>query len=81
MELVRGLNSFNGSVPCVLSLGNFDGCHLGHKAILNELVVKAIECQLPATVITFEPYPEEFFAKTPKIRLMPLTTKLPILEA
>jgi riboflavin kinase / FMN adenylyltransferase len=42
---------------CVLSIGNFDGLHLGHQAILNTVVRKARELALPAVAMTFEPHP------------------------
>ena len=46
----------------VLTIGNFDGVHLGHRALLAELTAKARELALPATVLTFEPHPRELFA-------------------
>ena len=42
---------------CVLSIGNFDGLHLGHQAILQTVVRKAKELSLSAVVMTFEPHP------------------------
>ena len=46
----------------VLTIGNFDGVHLGHRALLAELIAKARALALPATVLTFEPHPRELFA-------------------
>jgi riboflavin kinase/FMN adenylyltransferase len=43
--------------PCVLSIGNFDGLHLGHQAILETVVRKARDLALPAVALTFEPHP------------------------
>jgi riboflavin kinase/FMN adenylyltransferase len=43
--------------PCVLSIGNFDGLHLGHQAILATVVRKARDLSLPAVALTFEPHP------------------------
>ena len=67
MELIRGL--VNLRLPtlgqhrgCVATIGNFDGVHLGHQAVLGQLAEKAAELNLPAVVITFEPYPQEYFA-------------------
>ena len=48
--------------PCALTIGNFDGVHLGHQALLNTLVAQARARGLPACVLTFEPHPREFFA-------------------
>jgi len=62
MELLRGIHSLTAQHRgCVLSIGNFDGIHLGHKAVLSRLVLEAQRLQVPATVMTFEPQPAELF--------------------
>ena len=48
--------------PCVVSIGNFDGVHLGHQAILRRTVELARERGLPAAVLTFEPHPTRVVA-------------------
>jgi len=48
--------------PCALTIGNFDGVHRGHQAILAELRRAADERGLVPTVMTFEPHPREYFA-------------------
>ncbi len=48
----------------VLTIGNFDGVHLGHRALLARLSASAAAEGLPATVLTFEPHPREFFSPT-----------------
>ncbi len=48
--------------PIALTIGNFDGVHLGHQAILARLKQVASVFDLPAHVMTFEPHPREFFA-------------------
>jgi riboflavin kinase/FMN adenylyltransferase len=66
----------------VLAIGNFDGVHLGHQALLTRLEAKARELGLPASVMTFEPHPRELF--TPEqapARLTSLREKLGLLEA
>lgn len=64
MELIRGLRNLpRFPRGCVATIGNFDGVHLGHQAVLGQLAEKAQELGLPAVVITFEPYPQEFFAR------------------
>ena len=45
-----------------VTIGVFDGVHLGHQAVFRHLLEKARELGLPATVITFEPQPQEFFS-------------------
>ncbi len=47
---------------CVATIGKFDGVHLGHQLILDQLKEQAREKNLPALVIVLEPHPEEFFA-------------------
>jgi riboflavin kinase / FMN adenylyltransferase len=49
-------------VPLALTIGNFDGVHLGHRAMLERLKREAAARGLPAAVMTFEPHPREFFA-------------------
>jgi riboflavin kinase/FMN adenylyltransferase len=48
--------------PCALAIGNFDGMHLGHQALLKRLVETAKSLNLTSAVMTFEPHPREFFA-------------------
>lgn len=48
--------------PCALAIGNFDGMHIGHQALLKKLVETAKSFNLTAAVMTFEPHPREFFA-------------------
>ena len=62
MQIIRNiLNLKPHHHGCVATIGNFDGVHLGHQAVLGQLAEKADELCLPLTVITFEPQPEEFF--------------------
>ena len=64
MELIRGLHNLRPHHRgCVATIGNFDGVHLGHQAVLGQLAERAAELNLPAVVITFEPHPREFFAR------------------
>ncbi|MDH4192080.1 MAG: riboflavin biosynthesis protein RibF, partial [Betaproteobacteria bacterium] len=48
--------------PQALTVGNFDGVHRGHQAMLARLVAKARELGVPSCVLTFEPHPREFFS-------------------
>lgn len=62
MELIRGLQNIRSEHHgCVATIGNFDGVHLGHQAVLGQLAEKAVELSLPTTLITFEPQPMEYF--------------------
>jgi riboflavin kinase/FMN adenylyltransferase len=63
MELIRGLHNLRPRHHgCVATIGNFDGVHLGHQAVLGQLAEKSAELGLPTTVITFEPQPQEYFS-------------------
>ncbi len=63
MELIRGIHNLRPRHRgCVATIGNFDGVHLGHQAVLGQLAEKAEEFGLPAVVITFEPQPQEYFS-------------------
>ncbi|WP_310451657.1 bifunctional riboflavin kinase/FAD synthetase [Sulfuritalea sp.] len=61
MLVFRGVPE-RATTSTVLTIGNFDGVHRGHRALLAELTAKARELALPATVLTFEPHPRELFA-------------------
>lgn len=66
--------------PCVLTIGNFDGVHLGHQAMLAQLHTLADERQLSPAVMIFEPQPREFFAPaTAPARLTNLVEKQALL--
>lgn len=63
MELVRYLHNLKERHwGCVVTIGNFDGVHLGHQAVIQQLNNLARRLQLPAVVLIFEPQPLEFFA-------------------
>jgi riboflavin kinase/FMN adenylyltransferase len=61
-----------GAMPCALTIGNFDGVHRGHQAMLARLKQAAAERGLPAAVMTFEPHPREVF--TPELAPARLTS-------
>jgi len=63
MELIRGLSQLRPKHRgCVATIGNFDGVHRGHQAVLQQLKAKASILKVPTTVVIFEPQPFEFFA-------------------
>lgn len=67
MELIRGLHNLRERHRgCVLSIGNFDGFHRGHQALIGRLRQHAQRTRLPAAVQIFEPTPREVFAKGPR---------------
>lgn len=62
MELIRGLKNLHAQHRgCVATIGNFDGVHLGHQAVLGQLAEQAARRHVPSVVITFEPQPMEYF--------------------
>lgn len=63
MEFIRGMHNIRDRHRgCVLTIGKFDGVHLGHEAVLAKLIKKSQELDLPSVVMLFEPQPEELFA-------------------
>ncbi len=81
MRVTRGVPAA-AAAPVALTIGNFDGVHLGHQEMLAELKRAATRLGLPACVLTFEPHPREFSApdKAPT-RLTSLREKLELLAA
>ena len=78
MQLVRGLHNLRQAHRgCVATIGNFDGVHLGHQAVFARLCAHGRQLGEPATVITFEPQPQEYFApEAAPARLTRLREKL-----
>jgi riboflavin kinase/FMN adenylyltransferase len=87
MQLLRGLHNpglgKNGvaDTKCVATIGNFDGVHLGHQAIIRQVIQEAKKRQLPALIIIFEPQPMEFFkGNDAPARLMRFREKFHVLD-
>ena len=69
-----------GTQPHALTIGNFDGMHLGHQAILSEVRAQAAALGVTAGLVTFEPHPREFFAPhAAPTRLSSLREKIELL--
>ncbi len=83
MKLIRGLYNLPVTARgCVATIGNFDGVHLGHQAVIGQCRDQAVELGLPLTVITFEPQPREYFhPRNTPARLTRLREKIRALEA
>lgn len=62
MRVFRGLRHPDLLRPCALTIGNFDGVHRGHQAMLALLINEARHRGVPPAVLTFEPHPRDFFA-------------------
>jgi riboflavin kinase/FMN adenylyltransferase len=78
MKFIRGLSNLHArSSACALAIGNFDGLHRGHVALLERAKLAARELGLPTGVMIFEPMPREYFSRSqPPPRLGELRDKL-----
>ena len=63
MKVFRGLPNDRARAPCALTIGNFDGVHRGHQALLAHVRSASASLGLEAAVMTFEPHPREYFAQ------------------
>ena len=83
MEVIRGWHNLRPEHHgCVATVGNFDGVHLGHRALIGKLAALGRDLAVPATLVTFEPQPLEFFAgENAPPRLTRLREKLSALRA
>lgn len=81
MELIRGRHNLRAEHRgCVLAIGNFDGVHLGHQAVLEQLAQLGGELRRPTLVMLFEPQPKEFLQPdAAPARLTRLREKLQLL--
>lgn len=82
MELIRGLVNFRERQRgCVLTIGSYDGIHLGHQALLGRLNEHAARLSAPTVLLTFEPLPREYLSpQTPPARLTSLRERWRVLE-
>ncbi|MGZ5180173.1 MAG: bifunctional riboflavin kinase/FAD synthetase [Ramlibacter sp.] len=63
MQIFRGFHHPGIAKACALTIGNFDGVHRGHQAMLALLSNEARHRGVPSCVLTFEPHPRDYFAK------------------
>jgi riboflavin kinase/FMN adenylyltransferase len=64
MRIIRGLHNLSKLNGCVVTVGNFDGVHLGHQKVILGALEKAKSLGVPLVVISFLPTPQAFFNKT-----------------
>jgi riboflavin kinase/FMN adenylyltransferase len=82
MLVTRGGAAARASAPVAVTVGNFDGVHLGHQAMLARVVAAARERGVVPAVLTFEPHPQELFApQSAPTRLTSLREKAELLAA
>lgn len=83
MKLIRGLH--NLPIPwsaCAMTIGNFDGLHLGHQQLIERCKSLSKQYSVPSVLLTFEPYPQVYFSNDENIpRLMSLRDKFLELSA
>lgn len=86
MRLIRGLHNLTQfsdvlTRGSVVTIGNFDGVHLGHQQVLDQVKTLALSQSIPSVVMVFEPLPIEFFSPaSAPVRLMNLREKLRAFE-
>lgn len=82
-QLIRGtVNLHPEHYGSVVTMGAFDGVHLGHQAILRQVVEHSARLNLPSVVIIFEPLPREYFQRTAAVaRILPFRDKCQALFA
>lgn len=71
---IKELQDFRGANRTALTIGNFDGCHLGHKSLIQWISQRAHEERLLAAILTFDPHPAEALGMVdtiPKIQSLP----------
>lgn len=77
MSIIRSLNQLSAEHrPSVVTIGNFDGVHLGHQQVISTLLKASQQYSLPATVMTFDPLAKEFFAPEHTKRLLPTQQRI-----
>ncbi|HMI36796.1 MAG TPA: bifunctional riboflavin kinase/FAD synthetase [Steroidobacteraceae bacterium] len=80
LQLVRGTPR-GAQSPCVVTIGAFDGLHVGHQALIARTLARARESQVPSVLLSFEPMPREFLSpKDPPARLTNLRERWRLLE-
>ena len=81
METIQGISRFKSKLPTAITIGTFDGVHIGHRQILLRLINDAKEADLNAVLVTFFPHPRMVLQKESDIKLLnTLEEKIEILN-
>ncbi len=70
MNIVQSISKYDNTTPIVITIGTFDGVHIGHQKIINRLINNAKELDLLPTVLTFFPHPRMVLQKDADIKLL-----------
>ena len=70
MKVYKDINSYPADKKSILTIGTFDGIHIGHQKIIQTLVAKAKKENLLANVLTFFPHPRMVLQKESQIKLI-----------
>ncbi|WP_092980876.1 bifunctional riboflavin kinase/FAD synthetase [Robiginitalea myxolifaciens] len=70
MKTIKGLSDFQAKRPSVVTIGTFDGVHVGHRKILDRLILSGKDANLESTLLTFYPHPRMVLQKDTDLRLL-----------
>lgn len=77
MRIIEGAEGLNFETKTVATIGTFDGVHIGHRLIIEEVIAQAEKKDLPSLLLTFDQHPRQVLASQPKVKtLMSLDEKL-----
>ncbi|HEB12052.1 MAG TPA: bifunctional riboflavin kinase/FAD synthetase [Actinobacteria bacterium] len=77
MRIIEGAENLSFQTKTVATIGTFDGVHIGHRLIIEEVIARAKQTKLPSLLMTFDQHPRQVLASQPKIKtLMSLDEKL-----
>lgn len=81
LKIIRDLTDYQSRIPLALSLGMFDGVHLGHLSIINKLNEIAEKEHLESAILSFWPHPRKFLNPDDDVKMLnTLEEKLELLE-
>ena len=81
MEIIRSVNDMNALKSSVVTVGNYDGIHLGHQDVLKHIISVGKKEQIPSCLITFDPNPASVLSDNSKpMNLQDIDSKLALLE-
>ena len=82
MVTIQGISKFKNTLPTAITIGTFDGVHIGHRQILERLINNAKHANLNSVLVTFFPHPRMVLQKESNLKLLnTLDEKIEILES